>query len=45
MKDYVVPPTALEADPAYRLHPNDWRIYHTRYVAPDSFNSALWDIE
>jgi hypothetical protein len=45
MKDYVLPPTTLEADPAYRLHPNDWRVYHTRYVAPDSFNSALWDVE
>ena len=45
MRDYVLPPTTLEADHAYRLHPNDWRTYHTRYVAPDFFNSALWDVE
>lgn len=45
MKDYVVPPTTLEADHAFQLHPNDWRIYQTRYVAPDSFISALWDVQ
>ena len=45
MKDYVTPPTTLEADPAYRLHPDDWRTYQTRYVAPDAFMSALWDVQ
>jgi len=42
MKDYVVPPTTLEADHAYQLHPDDWRTYHTRYVTPRYFTSALW---
>jgi Tfp pilus assembly protein PilF len=43
MKDYVLPPTTLEADYAYRLHPEDWRTYHTRYVGPSYFLSALWN--
>jgi hypothetical protein len=42
MKDYVIPPTTLEADYAYRLHPDDWRTYQTRYVTPRYFNLALW---
>ncbi len=42
MKDYVLPPTRLEADHAYQLHPSDWRTYHTRYVTPRYFTSALW---
>lgn len=42
MKDYVLPPGTLEADPAYRLHPDDWRTYQTRYVTPHYFTSALW---
>ncbi len=43
MKDYTVPPGKLEDDPAYRMHPADWRTFHTRYVAPDVFRSALWN--
>ncbi|MBV9760907.1 MAG: VCBS repeat-containing protein [Acidobacteriaceae bacterium] len=42
MKDYVQPPTTLEDDYAYKLHPEDWRAYHTRYVTPRYFHSALW---
>lgn len=42
MKDYVLPPTTLEADHAYQLHPDDWRTYQTRYVTPQYFESALW---
>ena len=42
MTDYVVPPTTLEADHAYQLHPDDWRTYQTRYVTPQYFTSALW---
>ena len=41
MKDYNRPPGALEDDPAYKLHPQDWQTYHTRYVTPDSFLNAL----
>jgi hypothetical protein len=43
MKDYTRPPTTLEDDPAYRLHPDDWRLYHTRYVTPEFFVKALWN--
>ncbi|MGC2658727.1 MAG: FG-GAP-like repeat-containing protein [Bryobacteraceae bacterium] len=42
MTDYVLAPTTLEADHAFQLHPQDWRTYHTRYVAPNYFMSALW---
>ncbi len=28
---------ALEDDPVYRRHPDDWRQYHTRFVTPDRF--------
>ena len=34
MKDYTVPPTSLEQDPAFRLHRTDWQTYHTRYIIP-----------
>ncbi|MEP6714896.1 MAG: FG-GAP-like repeat-containing protein [Terriglobia bacterium] len=43
MKAYDRQPTALEQDPAYRLHPADWQNFHTRYVAPDLFRRALWN--
>jgi Tfp pilus assembly protein PilF len=42
MTDYVLPPSTLEADHAYQLHPGDWRSYHTRYVTPQYFTSALF---
>ena len=32
---------ALEDDPVYRRHPDDWVNYHTRYVKPDRFMRAL----
>lgn len=41
MKDYSVSPGVLEDDPAYKLHPDDWQKYHTRYVTPDIFQKAL----
>ena len=43
MQDYVLPPTTLEADHAYQLHPSDWLTYQTRYVTPHYFTSALWE--
>jgi Flp pilus assembly protein TadD len=43
MTDYVAAPTALEADHAYQLHPDDWKQYQTRYVSPSYFLSALWN--
>ena len=44
MKDYTLRPTTLEDDPAYRLHPSDWQTYHTRYITPTNFVTALWGI-
>ncbi|HEX7360006.1 MAG TPA: FG-GAP-like repeat-containing protein [Bryobacteraceae bacterium] len=45
MESYLKPPTTLEADHAYQLHPNDWRTYQTRYVTADHFRSALWNTQ
>ena len=41
MKNYDSPPGALENDPAYKRHPEDWLNFHTRYVTPESFERAL----
>ncbi len=43
MKDYSRAPSTLENDPAYRLHPEDWQRFHTRYVTPRAFIKALWN--
>ena len=32
----------LEDDPVYRRYEDDWRKYHTRFVAPDAFLQGLW---
>ena len=32
---------ALEDDPVYQRHKDDWRKYHTRFVAPDAFLRGL----
>ena len=43
---YDGPPGDLEDDPVYRLHAEDWRIYHTRYVTPSDFQVGArprWD--
>jgi tetratricopeptide (TPR) repeat protein len=34
-------PLALEDDPVYRRHRDDWTRYHTRFVAPDRFVNGL----
>lgn len=41
LDDYTTPPVPLEQDPAYRMHPEDWATYHTRYVTPHRFHEAL----
>jgi hypothetical protein len=41
LDDYSRAPGPLTADPAYRLHPDDWQEYHTRYVTPRRFRHAL----
>jgi len=38
---YNTPPGRLEDDPVYRRYPRDWEVYHTRYVTPEGFRSAL----
>jgi hypothetical protein len=43
MKSYTAPPTSLERDAAYRLHPSDWQEFHTRYITPERFARALWN--
>jgi len=35
------PPARLEDDPVYRRFPDDWRIYHTRYVTDGEFARGL----
>jgi len=40
-RDYTTQPTRLEDEAVYRKHPEDWENYHTRYVTPDEFKSAL----
>jgi Tfp pilus assembly protein PilF len=39
--DYSTPPGALTEDPVYQRHPEDWQVYHTRYVTPERFHYAL----
>jgi Tfp pilus assembly protein PilF len=40
-RNYMTRPERLEDEWTYREHAEDWRKYHTRYVTPDVFNSAL----
>jgi Tfp pilus assembly protein PilF len=39
--EYTTRPGALEDEWVYRQHPEDWQNYHTRYVTPQVFQSAL----
>ena len=39
--EYTTPPGRLQDDPVYRRYPQDWQIYHTRYVTPQRFSDAL----
>ncbi|MCI0435888.1 MAG: hypothetical protein L0271_19930, partial [Gemmatimonadetes bacterium] len=41
LADYVNPPGRLEDDPAFRMHPVDWREYHRRPVNSARFRHAL----
>ena len=40
-KLYDAAPAGLEEDWVYRHHREDWQTYHTRYVTPERFESAL----
>lgn len=39
--EYITPPGRLEDEWVYRRFPEDWQNYHTRYVTPDVFKSAM----
>ncbi|HXS01776.1 MAG TPA: hypothetical protein VN724_14460, partial [Pyrinomonadaceae bacterium] len=39
--EYTTPPTRLEDEWVYRKYPEDWQNYHTRYITPVVFQSAL----
>jgi tetratricopeptide (TPR) repeat protein len=39
--EYITPPGRLEDEWVYRRYPEDWQIYHTRYVTPDVFQNAM----
>lgn len=39
--DYTRPPSRLEDDPVFRRNSEDWKRFHTRYVAPDDFRTAV----
>jgi hypothetical protein len=32
---------ALEDDPVYQRNPDDWRVFHTRYVTPSMFLQGI----
>lgn len=40
-REYTTPPGRLEDEWVYKQHPEDWQNYHTRYVTPAVFQSAL----
>jgi Tfp pilus assembly protein PilF len=40
-REYTTPPGTLEDEWVYQQHPADWQNYHTRYVTPAVFQSAL----
>ena len=42
--EYTTRPGRLEDEWVYQQHPDDWSNYHTRYVTPDVFKSALRDV-
>lgn len=41
MEDYSKVPGKLEDDPVFQKFPGDWVHYHTRYVTPRAFRTAL----
>jgi tetratricopeptide (TPR) repeat protein len=40
-QEYETPPGKLEDEFVYKRYPEDWKNYHTRYVAPDVFRNVL----
>lgn len=41
LKRYWKEPGPLQDDPVYQKHKQDWAEYHTRYISPNVFNTAL----
>ena len=41
IKDYNQAATRLEDNPAYKRYPQDWQVFHTRFVTPDAFVKVL----
>ena len=41
MEDYSEAPGRLQDDPVFQKFPSDWVYYHTRYVTPKPFRTAL----
>lgn len=39
--EYETKPGKLEDEVVYRRFPDDWKNYHTRYIAPDVFRNVL----
>jgi hypothetical protein len=39
--NYDRPPGALEDDPVYRFHPEDWRQYHTRWITSEDVQGGI----
>ncbi|HCA59626.1 MAG TPA: hypothetical protein DEP46_16785, partial [Blastocatellia bacterium] len=39
--DYTTPPGRLEDDPVFKRFREDWKNFHTRYVAPDGFRAKV----
>lgn len=40
-QEYVTPTTTLEDEWVYKKYPADWQTYHTRFITPQVFRSAL----
>jgi Tfp pilus assembly protein PilF len=41
MNNYNTPPGELADDPVFRRHPEDWEVYHTRYITPYRYEQGL----
>jgi len=41
MANYDISMMPLDQDPVYLRHPEDWQVYHTRYVTPERFREAM----
>lgn len=42
LRDYPASSPGLENERAFRMHPDDWDVFHTRYLTGKTLRSALW---